>query len=168
MVLLHGPAGNAAHWVRVLADLVTTHRVIAPDLPGHGATVVDGELDADRVLAWLGELIEQTCASPPMLVGYALGGAIAARFRRARRPGRGWCSSTRSGLAPFEPDPAFGAALHAFLARAGRGDARGPVAPVRARPRRPARPDGRPLGQPFEAYNLDRARTPSAWPRSAA
>jgi len=34
LVLLHGPAANAAHWMRVIGDLVQTHRVIAPDLPG--------------------------------------------------------------------------------------------------------------------------------------
>jgi pimeloyl-ACP methyl ester carboxylesterase len=40
----------------------------------------DGRLDADRVFAWLSELIERTCPSPPALVGHLLGGAIAARF----------------------------------------------------------------------------------------
>ena len=37
IVLLHGPGGCAAHWMRVIPDLATTHRVIAPDLPGQGA-----------------------------------------------------------------------------------------------------------------------------------
>ena len=32
------------------------------------------------MLAWLGELIERTCPSPPVVVGHVLGGAIAARF----------------------------------------------------------------------------------------
>src|SRR3954447_5771871 len=78
---LHGPGEYGAKWMRVIPELVTTHRVIAPDLPGHGASQVpDGPLDADRVLAWLGELIEQTCTSSPVLVGHLLGGAIAARF----------------------------------------------------------------------------------------
>src|SRR5688572_29952364 len=76
VVLLHGPAGNAAHWMRVIPGLAGTRRVIVPDLPGHGASVVDdaGALDAERVGAWLGELIEGLCPSPPVLVGYALGG----------------------------------------------------------------------------------------------
>ena len=48
-------------------------------MPGQGASEVgDAPLDADHVLAWLNELIEQTCSTPPTLVGYALGGAIAA------------------------------------------------------------------------------------------
>src|SRR5688572_14284175 len=81
VVLLHGPAGNATHWTRVIPELARTHRVIAPDLPGHGSSeVTDGTLGAERVLAWLDELIAHTCPSPPALVGYALSGAIAARF----------------------------------------------------------------------------------------
>ena len=81
VVLLHGPGEHATKWLRVIPHLVTSHRVVAPDLPGHGISeVTDGPPDADRVLAWLGELIEQTCPTPPVLVGQILGGAIAARF----------------------------------------------------------------------------------------
>ena len=81
VVLLHGPGEHAPKWLRVIPNLVTTHRVVAPDLPGHGTSeVTDGPLDADRVLAWLGELIKRTCPTPPVLVGQILGGAIAARF----------------------------------------------------------------------------------------
>ncbi len=66
LFLLHGPGGNATHWMRVIPELVTTHRVIAPDLPDQGESVVaEGLLDGARVLAWLAELIERTCASPP-------------------------------------------------------------------------------------------------------
>lgn len=79
MVLLAGEF--AAVWMRVIPDLVTTHRVIAPDLPGLGASeVADGPLDAEAALAWLGELINQTCPIPPVLVGKGVAGALAARF----------------------------------------------------------------------------------------
>lgn len=81
VVLLHEQGEFAARWLRVIPDLATTHRVVAPDLPGHGASWLgDGALGADRVSAWLDELIERTCASPPTLVGHMLGGAIAARY----------------------------------------------------------------------------------------
>jgi pimeloyl-ACP methyl ester carboxylesterase len=67
--------------MRVIPDLVTTHRVIAPDLPGLGASeMADGPSDAGAVVSWLDELIEQTCAIPPVLMGKGVGGALGARF----------------------------------------------------------------------------------------
>ena len=73
VLLLHGPGEFAALWGRVIPDLVTTHRVVAPDLPGHAATgLPDGPLGHDRLRTWLGELIERTCGSPPALVGHFL------------------------------------------------------------------------------------------------
>jgi len=117
VVLLHGPGEYGAKWMRVIAELVTTHRVIAPDLPGHGASgLVDGAMGADRVLAWLGELIERTCSLRPALVGQNLGGAIAARFasKRSDRLSR-LVLVDALGLAPFEPMPEFGLALIDFV-----------------------------------------------------
>jgi len=84
LVLLHGQSGWAGVWLPVMADLVRTHRVVAPDLPGLGASrVVGSPPTADRVLAWLGELLDRTCPAPPVLVGVSLGGSVAARFAAA-------------------------------------------------------------------------------------
>ncbi len=162
LVLLHGPAGYAAHWMRVIPGLVPSHRVIAPDLPGHGASeVVDGPLDAERVLAWLGELIDRTCESPPALVGQTLGGAIAARFasRHAGRVSRLVLIDT-FGLQAFAPTPEFGLALNDFIAQ--------PTERTHELLWRQCAFDldslRRRIGQrwePLAAYNLDRARTPS-------
>lgn len=81
VVLLHGQGGWAGVWLPVIGDLVKTHQVVAPDLPGLGASEAPaGPPGADTVLAWLGELIDQTCATPPVVVGHSLGGSIAARF----------------------------------------------------------------------------------------
>ena len=118
VVLLHGPGEHAPKWMQVLPALVATHRVIAPDLPGHGASeVTGGPLTAERVLAWLGALIARTCSSPPALVGQTLGGGIAARFAIAHgdRISR-LVLADALGLAPFQPAPEFAEALHAYLA----------------------------------------------------
>jgi pimeloyl-ACP methyl ester carboxylesterase len=117
VILLHGPGEYAAKWLGVIPELVRTHCVIAPDLPGHGASgLFEGPPDAARVLGWLDDLIECTCARPPTVVGQILGGAIAARFaidrpERLRR----LVLVDALGLAPFQPAPEFGAALTAFL-----------------------------------------------------
>jgi pimeloyl-ACP methyl ester carboxylesterase len=168
VVLLHGPSGYAAHWMGVIPGLVAGHRVIAPDLPGHGASEVDGPLDAALVLAWLGALIERTCVSPPALVGQLLGGAIAARFAidRGDRLSRLVLVDT-VGLREFQPAPEFGLALTHFLAQ-----------PTQTTHRNLWQHcafdlDGlrRRMGkrwEPFEAYNLERARTPSVQSAVAA
>lgn len=117
VVLLHGPGAFGAQWVRVIPGLVTSHRVIAPDLPGHGASdTFDGVLDTDRVCGWLDDLIECTCPVPPVLVGHTLGGAIAARFASARGDRLSALVLVDTlGLVAFQPTPEFGSALHEFL-----------------------------------------------------
>jgi len=119
IVLLHGPGEFALTWLRVIPELVKTHQVIVPDLPGHGASGIgEAPLDADRVLAWLGELIEQTCPSPPYLAGHLLGGAIGARFAIAHRDRLlGLVLVDTFGLRRLRPSPMFTLTLINFVAR---------------------------------------------------
>jgi pimeloyl-ACP methyl ester carboxylesterase len=119
LVLLHGPGESAVTWLRVIPELVATHRIVAPDLPAHGESELpDGPLDAERLLAWLGELVEATCDSPPALVGHVLGGAIAARFAIGRGEALGHLVLVDSlGLGRFRPAPRFAATMAGFLAR---------------------------------------------------
>jgi pimeloyl-ACP methyl ester carboxylesterase len=119
MVLLHGPGEFAFTWLRVVPELVKTNRVIVPDLPGHGASLLgDAPLDADRVLSWLGELIERTCPAPAYLVGHLLGGAIGARFAVAHSERlRGLVLVDSFGLCRLRPSPLFALTLVNFLAR---------------------------------------------------
>lgn len=117
LVLLHGPAEYGAKWMDVLPELVRTHHVTVPDLPGHGTSTVDGELDAGRVLSWLGALVDATCDAPPAIVGHLVGGAVAARFAVAHPDRLSHLVLVDSlGLAPFQPAPEFGRALTDYLA----------------------------------------------------
>ncbi len=161
MVLLAGEF--AAVWMRVIPGLVTTHRVIAPDLPGLGASEVpDGPLDAGAALAWLDELIDQTCAIPPVLVGKGAGGALAARFTidHSDRVDRLVLVDTY-GLDRFRPPPGMALSFIGVLLRPSeRGLQRSfrnycfvDLDGVRAA-----------MGERYEwmaAYALDRFRTPS-------
>jgi pimeloyl-ACP methyl ester carboxylesterase len=160
IVLLQGEF--AAVWMLVIPELVTTHRVIAPDLPGLGASEVsDGPPDADSALMWLGELIETTCASPPVLVGKNAGGALAARFAidHSDRIDRLVLVDTY-GLARYRPAPGMALSFVRVLLRpTERGLERGfrhcflDLDRVRAE-----------MGERYEwiaAYALDRFRTPT-------
>lgn len=170
VVLLHGPMGNATHWMQVIPGLVTTHRVIVPDLPGHGASEVldSNRIDSSRVMKWLGELIAQACDEPPVLVGQTLGGAIAARF--ASKQGRSLKALVlvdTLGLRPFEPAPEFGRAMSRYLAQPTEQthtDLWQHCAFDLDALRR--RMDKR--WQLFEAYNLDRARDPGVQAATAS
>lgn len=117
VVLLHGPGEYAAKWYAVLPELTAGHRVVAPDLPGHGATdAIDGAVDRDRILGWLDALLARTCAEPPALVGHVLGGAIAACFAATRGARvRSLVLVDALGLSPFQPAPEFGQALGEYL-----------------------------------------------------
>jgi pimeloyl-ACP methyl ester carboxylesterase len=119
IVLLHGPGEFAAVWSRVIPDLVSTHRVIVPDLPGHGASDVGSHaLTVDRVLDWLGELIGKTCPSPPVIVGHLLGGAIGIHFaiKYYNRLSHLILVDT-FGLGRFRPTLTFARAMIGFIAR---------------------------------------------------
>jgi pimeloyl-ACP methyl ester carboxylesterase len=162
VVLLHGAGEFAACWMRVVPELVAGCRVVAPDLPGHGASeLADKPLDAATVVAWLGELIERTCPSPPVLVGHLLGGAIAARFaiEHPDRLSRLVLVDTY-GLGRFWPTPRYALAMLAFTARPTEGsqerlfrqctfDLDGLREQVGER------------GRLLESYALDRAREPA-------
>lgn len=118
IVLLHGPGEFAGKWMRVIPQLVASHRVIAPDLPAHGATAIPAAIDAAGVLAWLEELLARTCRERPALLGHALGGAIAARFAIARGEALGRLVLVDTlGLARFRPALGFGLTLLALQAR---------------------------------------------------
>jgi pimeloyl-ACP methyl ester carboxylesterase len=79
LVLLHGGLGSGEMFGPVIPALVAAgHRVIAPDLQGHGRTAdvhrpIDPRLMADDIAALIGHLgLERTD-----VMGYSLGGGVA-------------------------------------------------------------------------------------------
>ena len=81
LIFLHGLGGSQATWSSVLGDFAQTFRVVAVDLPGHGASdkpspeVFDYSISG--LAAAVGGVIEALDLAPSVLVGHSLGGATA-------------------------------------------------------------------------------------------
>ncbi|HSO56398.1 MAG TPA: alpha/beta fold hydrolase [Actinomycetes bacterium] len=162
VVLLHGQGGWSGMWLPVVGDLRTTHRVIAADLPGLGGSELpDGPPDAARVLAWLDALVRHTCPAPPVLVGASLGASIAARFAIAHPDRVSRLVLVDAGsLDRFRPAPGVVFALVRFLARPSERTQRAFFRQVAVHPDKVRAMMGE-RWEASQAYNLDRARTPS-------
>jgi pimeloyl-ACP methyl ester carboxylesterase len=81
LVLVHGLGGAASNWVELAPELARDHRILVPDLPGHGGSsplpaVPNLEPFADR----LGLLIVREGLAPAVLVGHSLGCLVALRL----------------------------------------------------------------------------------------
>ncbi|MDR7275836.1 alpha/beta fold hydrolase [Catenuloplanes atrovinosus] len=106
LVLLHGGLGNGEMFGPVLQRLAAHHRVILPDLQGHGRTAdIDRPLDirtmADDVAALIGHL----GLDRPAVVGYSLGGGVALQvaIRHPEKVGR--LVSASAGIRRDATDP---------------------------------------------------------------
>jgi len=86
LVLVHGLGGAASNWTELVPLLTPRHRLLVPDLPGHGGSTalpaVSG-LDpfADRVAL----VAESEGMLPAAIVGHSLGGMVVLRLA-LRRP----------------------------------------------------------------------------------
>jgi len=161
VVLLHGQGGFAAMWGLVIPELARSRRLLVPDLPGLGESqLASGELDSARVVAWLAELIEQTCDEPPTLVGHSLGGTIAARFAIEHGDRVGRLILVDSGsLGRFRPAPGVIVGLLRFSARPSRDSHERFLSRVFVDPDR-LRAGWGERWEAFEAYHIDLAADP--------
>src|SRR5574341_283367 len=83
-VLLHGWAATAECWRPTFDELATDHRVIAPDLPGHGRTGGGLRLyNMKYYLRWLEDLLDALNVQRALLLGNSLGGAISLTYAMA-------------------------------------------------------------------------------------
>lgn len=78
IVLLHGLGATNASLLPILWDLAADHRVIAPDLPGFGASDAPSISYAPAsFVPWALDLCRQLNLERPVLVGNSMGGRIA-------------------------------------------------------------------------------------------
>jgi len=77
LVLVHGGAAHSGWWDHIAPFFSQTHRVIAPDLSGHGDS---GTRTTYHLHTWAREVVEAaTAAGPsarPTIVGHSMGGLV--------------------------------------------------------------------------------------------
>lgn len=78
VVLLHGQGGRGDAWDQQVAALAADHRVVCPDLRGHGgSTVTARPYTMPRLAADIAALIRGLALGPCNIVGHSLGGMVA-------------------------------------------------------------------------------------------
>jgi pimeloyl-ACP methyl ester carboxylesterase len=82
VVLVHGMAGSGATWDAVIPTLAEHFTVLAPDLPGHGASAkpVDGDYSLGAFASILRDLMVTFGFEHGTIVGQSLGGGVAMQF----------------------------------------------------------------------------------------
>ncbi len=79
MLLLHGGSGSWTHWQRSIPALATRFEVLAPDLPGFGASPdVPPDIGPAAYVDLVTTMLRDVTAGPVHLVGFSFGGALTA------------------------------------------------------------------------------------------
>src|SRR6266508_1127372 len=87
LLLVHGLAGAASNWVELAPLLARRHRLLVPDLPGHGgSTALPGVVGLGPFADRVGLVAEREGMLPAPAVGHSLGGMVVLRLA-LRRPG---------------------------------------------------------------------------------
>ena len=90
MLLLHGFTGTARTWSAGLEIWSASHRVVAPDLLGHGGSEAPADPAAyalERQAARIAELLDLLEATPATIVGYSMGARLALVLALVHRSG---------------------------------------------------------------------------------
>ncbi|MDX3078453.1 alpha/beta fold hydrolase [Streptomyces sp. NPDC088354] len=102
LVLLHGRGSDGADWAPVVPALARTHRVLAPDLRGHGASERPGEYAFEAMRDDVVGLLDALGLEKAALAGHSMGGVVA-YLLAAARPERLTALVLEE---PVPPDPA--------------------------------------------------------------
>jgi pimeloyl-ACP methyl ester carboxylesterase len=91
LVLLHGSGDSAGAWATVVPEVVADHRLLVPDLAGHGESEpAEGILPMATIFAGLEALLDKTRLEKPVLAGNSMGAWLAMLYahRHPERVGR--------------------------------------------------------------------------------
>ena len=85
LVLLHGLGGTIENWRALAPSLAARHRVLVPDLPGHGSSGLLPEApDVDALAEAALGVVDAEDAAGAVWVGHSLGGIVALRAAAVR------------------------------------------------------------------------------------
>lgn len=81
VLLLHGWGGSSAYWAATMTALADGYTLIAPDMPGFGASPPLGETtDVPRLIAWLEAFTTTLALDRFALNGHSFASGLAAHF----------------------------------------------------------------------------------------
>lgn len=83
LVLVHGITESSAMWAPLVADLATTHDVIAVDLRGHGRSPKGDGYDPMTLATDVHDTITALGVEAPTLIGHSLGGVVVSAYAAA-------------------------------------------------------------------------------------
>ncbi|TQC39028.1 alpha/beta hydrolase [Rhodococcus sp. WS4] len=77
LVLVHGAGANSVWWEHIAPLLVSGHRVVAPDLSGHGDSDWRDEYSLESWADEVWGIVEAEDSLDPIVLGHSMGGCIA-------------------------------------------------------------------------------------------
>jgi len=85
LVLVHGLGGTIENWRALAPPLAIDHRVLVPDLPGHGGSGLLSEArDVDALSEAVLGIVDAEEAGEAVWIGHSLGGLVALRAAALR------------------------------------------------------------------------------------
>ena len=85
LVLVHGLGGTVENWRAIAPPLAASHRVLVPDLPGHGHSAPLAEVrDVDALAEAVLGIADAEEAGDAVWVGHSLGGVVGLRAAALR------------------------------------------------------------------------------------
>lgn len=83
IVLVHGITESRRSWDPVVERLRPGHRILAVDLPGHGASPATADGDALTFASAVHDAVEEAGFTDPTMVGHSLGGVVVTAYAAA-------------------------------------------------------------------------------------
>lgn len=81
ILLIHGFCGSSEYWNNIIPELATKYRVLALDLPGHGGSAVQENInEMDQYATFINDFLDVVDVDKVTMIGHSLGGYITLAF----------------------------------------------------------------------------------------